>query len=80
LDSVDGISKMVCGIQDVIGSCNDWYQDCMMLIAEGVCDAFTPCVFHDDTNAMVVGSGMGEVPCFGGMITSHFASSGFLMN
>ncbi len=34
----------------------------MVLIADRVCDAFISCVLHDDTNAMVVGGGMGEVP------------------
>ncbi len=52
----------------------------MVLIAERVRDALTPHFFHDDTNAIVVGGSMGEVPCFGGMITPRFAPAGFLMN
>jgi hypothetical protein len=52
----------------------------MMLIVERAHDAFTPRIFYDDTNATVVDGGMGEVPCFGGMITPRFASAGFLMN
>ncbi len=52
----------------------------MMLVLERVCDAFTSRVFHDDTNATVVGGGMGEVPCFTGMITPGFAPSGFLVH
>jgi hypothetical protein len=71
---------MACGRQYAIGSCYDQNRDCMMLIAERVRDAFTPCICHDDTNAMVVGGGMGEVPCFGGMITLRFLLAGFLMN
>jgi hypothetical protein len=39
-----------------------------------------PNFFHDDMNAMVVGGGMGEVPCFGGMIPPCFVLAGFLMN
>jgi hypothetical protein len=80
LDSVDGICETACGLQDAIGSCYDRDRDCMMLIAECVSDAFTPCFFHDDMNATVVGGSMAEVPSFGGMITPHFASAGFLMN
>jgi hypothetical protein len=45
-----------------------------------VSDVFTPCIFHDDTNAMAVVGGMGEVPCFGSMITPHFVLAGFLMH
>ncbi len=80
LDSVDGISELACGLQYAIGSCYDRDQDCMMLIAERVHDRLTPRLFHDDTNAMVVGGGMGEVPYFGGMITPCFAPAEFLMN
>ncbi len=80
MDFVDGIGKTVCGLQDAIGSCYDWNRDCVILIAERVHDTFTPRFFHDDTNAMVVGGGMGEVPCFGSMITPHFELAGFLMH
>ena len=80
MDSVDGIGETACGLQYAIGSCYDWDRDNMMLIAECVRDAFTPHIFHDDTNATVVGGGMGEVPCFGGMITPRFGLAGFLMN
>jgi hypothetical protein len=52
----------------------------MMLIAERVRDVFIPRILHDGTNAGVVGGSMGEVPCFGGMITPLFALAGFLMN
>ncbi len=52
----------------------------MMLVLEHVRDAFIPRVFHNDTNATVVGGGMREVPCFGGMITPGFALAGFLMH
>ena len=77
MDSIDGIGKMACSLQDEIGSCYDRDRDRMMLIAERVRDAFTPRFFHDDTNAMVVGGSMGEVPCFGGMITPCLHRQGF---
>ncbi len=80
LDFVDGISKTTCGLQYAIGGCDGQDRDRMMLVAERVRDTFTPRIFHDDTNAMVVSGGMGEVPCFGGMITPRFASAGLLMN
>ncbi len=80
LDSIDGIGKMACGLQDVLNSCYGWDRDCMMLVVEHVHDAFTTRFFHDGTNARVVGSSMGQVPCFGGMITPHFALAGFLIN
>jgi hypothetical protein len=51
----------------------------MVLIAEYVRDMLTPHVFHDDTNATVVGGGMGELPSFGGMIAPCFAPAGLLM-
>jgi hypothetical protein len=71
---------MVCGLQYTIGDCYGRDRDHMMLISEPVRDAFTACVFHDDTNSTAVGGGMGEVPCFGGMITPCFALAGFLMH
>ena len=43
----------------------------MMLVSERVRDAFTSRVFHDYTNATVEGGGMGEVPCFGGMMPQN---------
>jgi hypothetical protein len=52
----------------------------MFLVSEHVHDTFTSRVFHDYTNAMVVGGGMGEVPCFGSMITPGFALVRFLMH
>ena len=80
MDSVDGIGKTVCGLQYAIGGCYGRDRDPMMLIVECVCDAFTPHIIYDDTNAMVVGGDMGEVSCFGRMITPRFALDGFLMN
>jgi hypothetical protein len=80
LDTFDGICKMACGLQYAIGGCYGQDRDHMMLVSEHVCDTFTSRVFHDDTNATVVGGSMGEVPCFGGMITPSFASAGFLMH
>jgi hypothetical protein len=62
LDSVDGVGELACSLQDAIGSCYDWGRNRMALIAERVCDMLTPPVLHDDTNAMVVSGGMGEVP------------------
>jgi hypothetical protein len=69
-----------CVASYAIGGCYGRDRDCMMFIVERVRDAFTPRIFHDDTNAMVVGGGLGEVPCFGGMMTLHFGLAGFLMN
>jgi hypothetical protein len=80
LDSFYGIWETARGLQYAIGGCYGWDRDRMMLVLKHICDAFTSRVFHDDTNATVVGSGMGEVPCFGGMITPGFASVGFLMH
>jgi hypothetical protein len=73
-------SARLCVASYAIGGCYGRDRDCMMFIAEHVRDSFTPRIFHDDTNAMVVGSDMGEVPCFGGMMTLHFGWAGFLMN
>ena len=80
MDSVDGICETACGLQYAFGGHYGQDRNCMMLILEHVHDAFTPRIFHDDTNATVVGGSMGEVPCFGGMITPLFALAGFLMN
>jgi hypothetical protein len=80
LYSVDGVGKAPCGLQDAIGSFYDRDRDCMVLIAECARGAFASCVLHDDTNAPVVGGGMGEVPSFGGMIAPRFVLAGFLMN
>ncbi len=52
----------------------------MMLVLERVHDTFISCVFHDYTNATVVRGGMGEVSCFGGMITPGFVTVRFLMH
>jgi hypothetical protein len=52
----------------------------MMLVLELVSDTLASRVFHDDTNAMVVGASMGEVPCFGSMIPPSFALAGLLMH
>jgi hypothetical protein len=46
LDSFDGISETVCGLQDAIGSCYDRDRYHMMLIAERVRDAFATRFFH----------------------------------
>jgi hypothetical protein len=80
LESFYGICKTACGLQYAIGGRYGWERDCMMLVSERVRDAFTSRVFHDDTNATVVGGGMGEIPCFGGMITPGFALAGCLMH
>jgi hypothetical protein len=64
----------------MIGSRCDRDQDGMVLIAEHVHDAFTTHVLHDDSNALVVGGGMGDVPCFGGMIAQRFAPAELLVN
>ena len=60
-------------MEDPVSGGDGGYRYSVVAKAEGVGDAFAPCVCHDDTDASVVLCRIGEVPSLGSMVAPCFA-------
>ncbi len=60
-------------MENAVGGGDGGYCYCVVAKMEGVSGALAPCVCHDDTDASVVLSRVGEVPSLGCMVAPCFA-------
>ena len=65
------------GFEDPVGCCNPGDRDGMMIVPEGVSDAFATGVGHQNSDAAVVVWRVGKIPSFGGVVSPRAASVGF---
>ena len=63
---------MCCFVKDPVGGSDGRYWYGVVAETKGVGDVLTPCVCHDNTNAVVVLCRVGKVPSLGCMVAPGF--------
>jgi hypothetical protein len=77
LDSVDRRGEACSGVEDPVCGHDLRDRDGMVIVPEGVGDALATGVGHQNSDAAVVVWRVGQIPCFGGVVSPSAASVGF---
>jgi hypothetical protein len=77
LNSFNPRGEACSGFEDPVGCRDLGDRDGVMIVTEGVSDAFATGVGHQNLDAAVVVWRMGKIPSFGGVVSPRAASVGF---